>query len=224
MQKQEENGLTNISDLKHVVYINLEHRTDRKIHVEQQLESIGIKSPLRFNAIKLPNGAIGCSMSHLKCLLMAKERGWPHVLICEDDVDFLNPSLFLNQINKFLSIKTNDWDVVLIAGNNMHPYEHCSNSFIKIHHCLTTTGYIVQSHYYDTLINNYRDGIQKLIKEPENKKEYAIDKYWIKLQEKNDWYLIIPLSVVQRPEYSDVEHTNSDFTNYMLNYNKCYTK
>ena len=224
MQKQEENGLTNISDLKHVVYINLEHRTDRKIHVEQQLESIGIKSPLRFNAIKLPNGAIGCSMSHLKCLLMAKERGWPHVLICEDDVDFLNPSLFLNQINKFLSIKTNDWDVVLIAGNNMHPYEHCSNSFIKIHHCLTTTGYIVQSHYYDTLINNYRDGIQKLIKEPENKKEYAIDKYWIKLQEKNDWYLIIPLSVVQRPDYSDVEHTNSDFKNYMLNYNKCYTK
>ena len=163
-------------------------------------------------------------MSHLKCLLMAKERGWPHVLICEDDVDFLNPSLFLNQINKFLSIKTNDWDVVLIAGNNMHPYEHCSNSFIKIHHCLTTTGYIVQSHYYDTLINNYRDGIQKLIKEPENKKEYAIDKYWIKLQEKNDWYLIIPLSVVQRPDYSDVEHTNSDFKNYMLNYNKCYTK
>ena len=48
----------------------------------------------RFNAIKLPNGALGCSMSHLKCLEMAKAAGWPHLLIVEDDIKFLDLQLF----------------------------------------------------------------------------------------------------------------------------------
>jgi GR25 family glycosyltransferase involved in LPS biosynthesis len=103
MQKGEDNNLTSIADIKHVVYINLEHRTDRKVHVERQLASIGLREPTRFNAIKLPNGAIGCSMSHLKCLQLAKEQGWPHLLLCEDDIEFLDPALFVKQLNGFLN-------------------------------------------------------------------------------------------------------------------------
>jgi len=218
-------SLTSISDIKHVVYINLEHRTDRRSHCEKNLLSIGINAPIRFNAIKLQNGAIGCSMSHLKCLQMAKDQCWSHVLICEDDIQFLNPDLFINQTNAFLmSHKKLDWDVLLLAGNNMLPYEKQSNNCIKVHHCLTTTGYIVQSHYYDKLIQNYKEGIQKLMKDPENKKLYAIDKYWIKLQEVDNWFLIIPLSVVQMEDYSDIENKKTDFRKYMLDYNKCYKK
>jgi glycosyl transferase family 25 len=216
-------SLTSVSEIKHAVYINLEHRTDRRSHCEQELLSIGIASPTRFNAIKLQNGAIGCSMSHLKCLQMAKDKGWSHVLICEDDIQFLNPTLFINQTNAFLiSHKKMEWDVVLLAGNNMLPYEKQNSNCIKVHHCLTTTGYIVQSHYYDKLIQNYKDGIQKLMKDLENKKLYAIDKYWIKLQEVDNWFLIIPLSVVQMEDYSDVENKKTDFRKYMLDYNKCY--
>ena len=39
----------------------------------------------RFNAIKTANGAIGCTMSHLKCLEDARAKGLSHLLICEDD-------------------------------------------------------------------------------------------------------------------------------------------
>jgi len=217
------NRITNIENVKNVVYINLEHRTDRKEHVEKQLANIGLREPTRFNAIKMKNGAIGCSMSHLKCLQMAKDNSWPNVLICEDDIQFLNPGLFLNQINAFLSShKTEDWDVLLLAGNNMLPYEKHGANSIKVHHCLTTTGYIVESHYYDALIQNYKEGIQKLMREPENKKLYAIDKYWIQLQERDNWFLIIPLSVVQMEDYSDIESKKTDFRKYMLDYNKCY--
>ena len=35
--------------------------------MEEQLNILGINAE-RFNAIKLPNGVLGCSMSHLKCL------------------------------------------------------------------------------------------------------------------------------------------------------------
>ena len=44
--------MDSIKDIKHVFYINLITRPDRKIHVEKQLNLIGIKGE-RFNAIKL---------------------------------------------------------------------------------------------------------------------------------------------------------------------------
>lgn len=201
-----------ISDIKHCFYINLLSRPDRKNHVEKQLEKIGIKST-RFNAIKLQNGAIGCSMSHLKCLENAKKLGIPHIMIIEDDITFLKPELFIKQINYFLSHHSN-WDVLLIAGNNLPPYTSIDTSCIKVQHCQTTTGYIVKSHYYDKLINNFKEGINLLLKNPELHRQYAIDKYWFSLQRKDNWYLIIPLSVVQREDYSDIEKRP---TNYMKN-------
>jgi len=223
MENNNQHAIPELNVFNHVIYINLEHRIDRKEHVEEQLLSIGIKVPTRFNAIKLQNGALGCSMSHLKCLQRAKDNKWPQVLICEDDIHFLNPILFLTQLKSFLRLnKPNTWDVVLLAGNNMLPYEKNGMNSIKVHHCLTTTGYIVQEHYYDTLIQNYKEGIQKLMREPNNKKMYAIDKYWIKLQETDNWFLITPLSVVQMEDYSDIEGKKTDFRTYMLDYNKCY--
>jgi GR25 family glycosyltransferase involved in LPS biosynthesis len=223
MENNNQHAIPELNVFNHVIYINLEHRIDRKEHAEEQLLSIGIKVPTRFNAIKLQNGALGCSMSHLKCLQRAKDNKWPQVLICEDDIHFLNPILFLTQLKLFLRLnKPNTWDVVLLAGNNMLPYEKNGMNSIKVHHCLTTTGYIVQEHYYDTLIQNYKEGIQKLMREPDNKKMYAIDKYWIKLQETDKWFLITPLSVVQMEDYSDIEGKNTDFRKYMLDYNKCY--
>jgi len=106
--------MNQISDIHHIFYINLESRKDRKLHVENQLENIGFKNAQRFNAIKLPNGALGCSMSHLKCLELAKKNCWDHIMIVEDDITFLNPELFVKQLNDFLSIHK-VWDVLLIA-------------------------------------------------------------------------------------------------------------
>jgi len=218
-------NLTNLTDVNHILYINLESRPDRKEYVLNELNKIGISDSdtTRFNAIKLAsgNGALGCSMSHLKCLEIAKQNNWTHVLICEDDITFLDPLLFTKQLNQFLK-KNKKWDVVLLAGNNMLPYNPVDHTCIQVMHCLTTTGYIVQNHYFDTLIQNYKDGIVHLMKNPTEKKKYAIDKYWIQLQEKDNWFLIIPLSVTQREDYSDIEGKVTNFTNYMLNYNKSY--
>jgi len=222
MQKGEDNNLTSIADIKHVVYINLEHRTDRKVHVERQLASIGLREPTRFNAIKLPNGAIGCSMSHLKCLQLAKEQGWPHLLLCEDDIEFLDPALFVKQLNGFLENHEEDdtWDVLLIAGNNMPPYGLEDNYSVRIFQCQTTTGYLVKQHYYDKLINNIRDGLQKLMREPHNHRLYAIDKYWFNLQQSDYWFLVTPLTVVQREDYSDIEKRRTNYKKPMTDLDK----
>jgi len=210
--------ISNISDIKHAFYINLESRSDRKKHVEEQLKIIGIQAN-RFKAIKLLNGALGCSMSHLKCLEIAKENNWEHVLIVEDDIKFLNPELFIIQINKFLNLHS-VWDVVLIAGNNLPPHEVIDDSCVKVTRCQTTTGYIVKKHYYDTLIDNIRNGITNLIKEPKQHSLYAIDKYWFKLQQMNNWYLITPLTVTQREDYSDIEKRPTNYTRAMTDLSK----
>ena len=49
---------------------------------------------------------------------------------------------------------------------------------------------------------------------------YAIDKYWFRLQEKDKWYLIIPLSVTQREDYSDIEKKRTNYTNVMIDLDK----
>ena len=211
--------MNSISDIKHTFYINLDHRTDRKQHVETQLSSLGINNYERFKAIKLPNGALGCSMSHLKCLEIAKQNNWEHLLIVEDDIQFLNPKLFINQFNTFIQ-KHKQFDVLLFAGNNLPPYTKIDDTCIKVKKCQTTTGYFVQNHYFDTLINNIKTGIKNLMREPQNHVIYAIDKFWFQLQEKDLWYLIIPLTVIQKEDYSDIEKKQTNYTRMMTDLDK----
>ena len=210
--------MESISDIKHAFYINLLSRPDRKNHVENQLLSIGINAE-RFNAIKMKNGAIGCSMSHLKIIETAKKNNWDHVLIVEDDILFTKPTMFIEQFNKFLK-KHNDYDIVLIAGNNLPPYKTIDDTCVKVTQCQTTTGYLVKNHYFDTLIKNYKEGLLNLMKDPINHRLFAIDKYWFNLQKKDKWYLITPLTVTQREDYSDIEKRPTNYTNVMLDLNK----
>ena len=205
-------------EIKNILYINLEKRKDRREHVEKQLSSIGLSGE-RFNAVQLKNGRVGCSMSHLKCVELAKSRNWDHVMIIEDDITFTKPRLFMKQLKKFLS-RNIKWDVLLLAGNNIPPYKKYGDFCIKVSYCQTTTGYIVKKDYYNTLIENYREGIKQLMREPEKHREFAIDKNWIKLQKKDNWFFIIPASVVQRPDYSDIEGKVINYNWHMLDIDK----
>ena len=205
-----------MNTIKHAFYINLESRPDRKQHIEQELLKVGIKAQ-RFNAIRLPNGAIGCSMSHLKCIETAKQNNWDHVCIVEDDIQFLKPRVFVQQCNLALTKKS---DVVLLAGNNVPPYTRIDDSCVKVSRCQTTTGYIVKQHYYDKLIANIKEGIGKLLREPEKHVLYAIDKHWFQLQEIDTWLLVTPLTVTQREDYSDIEKRPTNYTRAMIDLDK----
>jgi GR25 family glycosyltransferase involved in LPS biosynthesis len=215
--------INSISDIKHCLYINLESRVDRKEHIESQLKSIGIIYPRRFNAIKLKNGRIGCSMSHLKCLEIAKKNNWPYVMICEDDLLFLDSEKFVKHVNRFFSLHGNNgdsWNVLLLAGNNVPPYTSIDDTCIRVSHCQTTTGYIVKRSYYNILISNIRAGIERLIKEPERHALFAIDKFWIQLQRAHTWYMLAPVVAVQREDYSDIEHRTTNYENIMKDLDK----
>lgn len=207
-----------ISDIKHAFYINLDTRPDRMEQVEEQLQLIGIKAT-RFNAIKSKYGAIGCSLSHLKILETAKSNDYDHVLIVEDDILFTKPDVFITQFNAFLS-NHDDFDVALLAGNNMPPYIRIDDTCVQVAQSQTTTGYLVKKHYYDKLIENIRNGVFNLLHQPHEHRHYAIDKYWFRLQEVDKWYLITPLTVTQRPGYSDIEKVQTNYSWVMLDLEK----
>jgi glycosyl transferase family 25 len=212
--------VTCLKDITNIFYINLEHRVDRKEHVEEQLLKIGFNNFERFNAIKMENGAVGCSMSHLKVLQQALKLDLDHLLIVEDDILFLNPELFKTQFDSFLKNKGSNWDVILLAGNNMPPYETIDETCVKVTRCQTTTGYLVNGHYIEKLMNNVKMGLTNLLREPEKHAQYAIDKHWFALQEKDNWFLITPLTVVQREDYSDIEKKVINYQESMTDLDK----
>lgn len=205
--------------LDHVYFINLEHRVDRLYMTKQELSKLKPNIGTRFNAIKAASGAVGCSMSHIKCLEQAKNNNLPHVFICEDDICFLNPQLLMKNLQTFCE-NIPDWDVLVIGGNTVPPYQQIGDYCARVFNNQTLTGYIVREHYYDKLIANFREGLKKLIANPENKREYAIDMYWKRLQTTDLYYFITPPTVSQREGFSDIEKRQTNYTHLMLDMNK----
>jgi len=205
---------------KYTLYINLNERKDRLSHVENELKKMEIEGE-RFPAIKTQNGAIGCTLSHIKCIEIAKERNYPYVFICEDDITFLNPTELKEKLNKFGNTDLMEkFDVLIIGGNNCPPYRILTDFCIRISNCQTTTGYIVASRYYDILLKNFKESAAGLLRNQNKKKEYALDMYWKRLQGEGIWFMIYPPSVIQYPNYSNIEERETNYAGLMMDVNK----
>jgi len=204
---------------KNTLFINLEHRTDRLQHALDEFKKLGINSE-RVNAVKMKNGAIGCTMSHIKCIELAKSRDWEQVFICEDDITFLEPELLKKNIELFHNNNDIMWDVLIIGGNNVPPYQQINDYCARIFRNQTTTGYIVKKQYYDTLLANFKESATNLLRNPEKKREFALDIYWNRLQMQDFWYMIIPPTVTQYENYSDIEQQNTNYDFLMLDMDK----
>jgi GR25 family glycosyltransferase involved in LPS biosynthesis len=204
---------------EHTLFINLENRKDRLEHALTEFKKMNINAE-RVNAVKMKNGAIGCTMSHIKCIELAKSRDWEQVFICEDDITFLNPELLKQNIEMFYNNDDILWDVLIIGGNNVPPYQQLYEYAARIFRNQTTTGYIVNKHYYDTLLKNFKESAANLLRNPDNKREYALDIYWNRLQMQDFWYMITPPTVTQYENYSDIEKRNTNYDFLMLDMEK----
>ncbi len=198
---------------EHTYVINLKNRPDRLEHVNNEFNKLNI-IPIRFNAIQTTDGAIGCTLSHIKCIELAIENNYEQIFICEDDITFMDQNTLQTSLDKFnKNIKI--WDVLIIGGNVVKPYDQVNDFCLKIKNCQTTTGYIVKKHYYQTLLENFRTGVQQLLNK-KNPKMFAIDIYWKLLQQTDNWYLLYPLTVTQYENFSDIEKRNTNYNHLML--------
>jgi hypothetical protein len=221
--------LERFSDIKNAIYINLDSRPDRRLQFEKHYKELQNTFPndckfspvYRFSAIENKiNGAIGCSQSHTECIRIAKTNNWDHVIIFEDDAIVIDPIHLINKVNSFLDVCKDNFDVLLLSGNNYPPFQQFGDSYCRIYNCLCCTCYIVQSHYYDKIIRNFEQSSRLLSMCPLEKNKYACDSYWKRLQKVDIWYLIIPICITQRPDYSDIEKQFVNYDRLILNYNK----
>ena len=78
----------------------------------------------------------------------------------------------------------------------------------------------MKNHYYDTLIENMKEGVKKLLNEIENKQQYALDIYWKQLQVRDNWFMIVPPTVIQYEDYSDIEGRHVNYRGLMTDLDK----
>jgi len=184
-----------------VIYINLDHRTDRRNEIESELEEKGLSFE-RFSAIKDVSGAIGCCKSHLAVLKKARDHGYKNVLVLEDDFKFLvDRPEFEKQIHDLFEVP---FDVCLLAYNTNDLYESHYPFLCKITNAQTASGYLIKSHYYDTLISHWEHSLQMFLLTGDEPK-YACDQSWKLLQERDTWYCFKERIGIQRDSYSDIQ-------------------
>jgi len=179
-----------------VVYINLEHRTDRREHMEQFTKTFGDKV-IRFNAIKEETAWIACTKSHIAALQMALDAGWKNVLILEDDAEWND---FASGYSKLEKIVENPFDAVVLGGTDVWYYP----ANYRLVSCQAASAYLVNAHYIPTVIENFEEALVSAISTGE-RSTYAIDVYWKKLHAKDTWYIVKPALVYQAPNYSDLQ-------------------
>ena len=131
--------------LENNLVINLSTRPDRFEHVTNQFKQLEL-TPRRFNAFQTKDGAVGCTISHIRCLEIAIEEDKDYIFICEDDISFTDPYILKRNIKRFLD-NVRNWDVLIIGGNVIKPFEKIDDYCLKINNCQTTTGYVVKKHY-----------------------------------------------------------------------------
>lgn len=197
-----------------VLYINLESRKDRQKKCIDELTSVG--APMdkleRFIAIQNPIGYIGCTLSHISCLKIAMERKYESVMIVEDDIHFTDKQWWIENSNKILDYS---FDVFMI-GVNLFDFDEIDENMIRVTGGGSLVGYIVESHYYEKLLQNYKEGLELLLKTGK-KPQYTIDSYVLRtLQPTDQWLALSRLTVSQIQDYSDIERFVVNYDPYML--------
>ena len=191
-------------NINKIFYINLDKRIDRKSEIETELLNYNLlENSERISAIYTPGqGILGCTISHLKAIQLAKERNYENVLILEDDFQFIiSKSEFENLLTEFFNNHI-PYDICMISYNIQSSQATPYPFLYKILEAQTASGYIIHRQFYDKMIELYEWAIPLLQNTGEHW-NYANDQCWKRLQPISNWYCFSPRCGIQRPSYSD---------------------
>jgi hypothetical protein len=187
-------------------YINLDTRTDRREQFEEECRRMKL-SVERFPAVKREPGALGCSYSHYNVIRLAKERGYPSVVIFEDDFQFL---VSREEFDSVLSSLPDDFDVVMLSYNlqSSEPYNEQFGRALEVQ---TASGYVVSSKMYAALLTIWERSLEDYEKQPHCHWLFINDQSWKPLQPKSRWYYSLLRIGKQRPSWSDLSNEFVDY-------------
>ena len=132
-----------------ILVINLDERTDRLQYIKKHLSELN-QSFIRISAIHMPfEGGRGCSLSHAKALLFAKEKKWEKVLILEDDAHLRKN--FETLLETMFRELPDNWMAVFLGPGRVKKVTYHNSHLLRI--CQGDEGYLTGSHaiiYRDT--------------------------------------------------------------------------
>lgn len=193
--------------------INLDRRPDRMEKVQKEFDKVGL-SVMRIPAIdgnpsKLETvgktGDVGCTLSHVSCVMTAKDLGWNNVLIFEDDVEFRDNANEL--FDKCIKNMPEDWDMIYLGGNHwgrdlkLTPQmTQVAPNIYKTTHTLTTHAYAIKETMYNAVIKHL------------SKASKQVDVMYVDLQPDFNVYAIFPNLAWQRADKSDINGKECDYS------------
>jgi len=200
-----------------IIYINLDHRTDRNEHIINEIKKIDptLSKTHRLTAEYVPtNGALGCSLSHVKAIEWCFEHPeWTRCLILEDDFTFVSSdSSECNKQVAELCSSCPNFDMLLLAfGNDDFISEPTSISHInRVYSSQTTSGYIAHKNYMGIILNNFRIS-SDILRNRGRCHEGCLDQYWKRLMPQGNWYAYHTRIGYQYANYSDIENVFHDY-------------
>ena len=199
----------NLSDLP-TIYINLGHRTDRRLRVEEVLRSVGIRDFERFPAISDSLGILGCTKSHAAVLEKAIDEKYPIVMICEDDMEFLGErDEILKTIVEF--INNSALDVLCLAYRLRSPRFSVSRRLAIANNIQTASCYVVKQEAMPTVLESFQQS-ERMLQRGVDPRIAANDMHWKKIQTKGLVFALPKKRLArQRPSFSNVVGKFKDY-------------
>lgn len=188
--------------------INLDERTDRWEHAQEEFRKAGILDRvIRFSAIRDADGRLGVIKSNLTIIKIAKEKKLKNVLIFEDDVQFIvdNPQdVLAKTIQQIGNIK---WHLFYLGANTHQKLTKFKPNLILLKNAFAVHSMAYSELMYDVLINKY-DKL-KVISTYDDILDVFLAR---KIQEKYICLMTNPMMTTQMNSYSDIENRIVDYS------------
>ncbi len=202
-----------------IYLINLKSRTDKLKLSIGELNKYNIKFEVfcavegnpgvQLNSPFLLNrpGAVGCALSHIEIIKLAKKQNLKNVLIFEDDIELTQD--FSVKFDSFIRQLPDNWDMFYLGGSghtapNSTVISYISKNIAKTTGTYTTSSYAVKESLFDIII----EGASKMVEPIDNYYKYRI-------QPNYNCYVTRPNLIWQKPGKSDISHTFRDYTSFM---------
>ena len=200
-----------------ILYINLEHRHDRNEHCLNEIRKIDplLTKTHRIDAVyNKSNGALGCTLSHIKAIkLFLDNLAWNTCIIFEDDFTFTSSDIdYINNSLLYLFDNSPDFDILLLGvGCTDFKTLPTKSSYInKVESSQTASGYLLTKKYANTLLSNFITASNNMMELGWNSK-WCHDQYWKQLMPVAKWYALKNRIGYQYGNYSDIEKTFADY-------------
>ena len=187
-----------------ILFINLNHRIDRKNKLLNQFNITGIQNYSRFEAIKHSSGILGCGLSHLEIAKKFIESNTDELplIVCEDDVKFMVDLKKIDEIfNEFMNVDNLD---VLCLGHNSNNSLYLSKNLSLTTNTQTTSFYVCKKKSVHELVDSFKISVE-LLKLNLPKSVAALDIVWKEKQIKLNFAIPSIRVVIQDESYSDIE-------------------